>query len=201
MRERVIAGELRGGALLEALIAVPPAERDAWVDKLLGIAPPPPDAALPVGAVPYLPCGVDEILAMLRDVPIGGEDLFVDLGAGLGRVAMLVHLLTGARTRGIEIQPHLVEEARARSRALEIDVAFELGNVVDCDLDASLFFLYAPFNGALLARVLDKLRQLSQRRSFVVCTVDLELDVDWLVPRPSSHRAVALYDTAARHSG
>lgn len=191
---------LRGAALAEALAAVPLVDRDAWVDALLGIEPPPPDRALPAGAVPYLPCGVDEILAMLRDVPLGPGDVFVDLGAGLGRVVMLVHLLSGARTVGIEIQPHLVEAARARARALAIDSEFVLGNVVDCELDGSLFFLYAPFNGDLLERVLAKLRTLAERRAFTVCAVDLELDVGWLVRRPSSHRAVALYNTPARHS-
>lgn len=191
---------LRGASLNERLLAIPPEGRDAWVDQLLGIAAPPPDSALPAGAVPYLPCGVDEILAMLRDVPLGPEDVVVDLGAGLGRVVMLVHLLSGVRTVGIEIQAHLVEAARATSRALGIDVTFEQADVVDVELDGSVFFLYAPFNGALLARVTEKLRQLALRRPFVICAVDLELDVDWLVPRPSSHRAVALYDVAARHS-
>jgi hypothetical protein len=191
---------LRGASLNERLLTIPPEGRDAWVDQLLGIAAPPPDRALPAGAVPYLPCGVDEILAMLRDVSLGTDDVFVDLGAGLGRVVMLVHLLSGARTVGIEIQPHLVEAARATSAARGIDVRFELGNVVDVELDGSVFFLYAPFNGALLARVIEKLRVLALRRPFVVCAVDLELDADWLVPRASSHRAVALYDTAARHS-
>lgn len=191
---------LRRAALTDAIMAIPAADRDAWVDNLLGIEPPPPDVALPAGAVPYLPCGVDEILAMLRDVPLDENDDFVDLGAGLGRVAMLVHLVSGARTRGIEIQPHLVEAARASAQALRVDVNFALGNVVDCELDGSVFFLYAPFNGALLARVLAKLHELSRRRAFVICTVDLALDVAWLVQRPSSHRAVALYKTAARHS-
>src|SRR4051794_126911 len=126
-------------------MAVEPAERDAWVDRLLGIAAPPPDSALPAGARPYPPCGVDGSLAVLRDVQIGASDVFVDLGAGLGRVVMLVHLLSGSRTHGIEIQPHLVDQARACARSLGIDVSFELGDVVESELDASVFFLYAPF--------------------------------------------------------
>jgi SAM-dependent methyltransferase len=184
---------LSGDALRDALLAMPAGDRDAWVDQLLGVAPPPPDSALPPGAVPYLPCGVDEILAMMREVPLGPDDVFVDLGSGLGRVVMLVHLLSGARTVGIEIQPHLVEAARATSRDLGIDVTFERGDVLDASLAGNVFFLYAPFNGALLARVLEKLRHV--RRPFVVCAVDLVLDVDWLVRRPSSHRALAVYDT------
>jgi hypothetical protein len=175
-RARVIAGDHR--AFGEALQKVAPHDRDAWTDAVLGIEPPPPDEPLPAGAVPYLPCGVDEILAVVHGVPVGARDVVVDLGAGLGRVAMLVHLLSGSRTVGIEIQPQLVERARATA--------------------GSVFFLYAPFNGALLRRVLAKLSAVE--RPFVVCAVDLELDVDWLVSRPSSHRSVAIYDTVARHS-
>jgi len=36
----------------------------------------------------------------------------VDLGAGVGRVVMLAHLLTGARAHGIEVQKELVRIGR-----------------------------------------------------------------------------------------
>ena len=42
-------------------------------------------------------------------------------GAGLGKAAMAVHLLTGARARGIELQPELVAAARAQARELGLD--------------------------------------------------------------------------------
>lgn len=192
VRARVIAGD--HAVFADALHAVPAADRDAWTDIVLGIAPPPPDEPLPPGAVPYLPCGVDEVLAVVRDVPLRASDVVVDLGAGLGRVALLVHLLSGSRTLGIEIQPTLVTQARIAARALNLDVAFEHANVVDAELAGNVFFLYAPFNGALLARVLDKLSAVP--RPFTVCAVDLELELDWLVRRPSSHPAVAIYTSA-----
>lgn len=189
IRARVIAGDHR--AFADALHTIAPPDRDAWTDAVLGIARPPADEPLPAGAVPYLPCGVAEILAVVRDVPLRSTDVFVDLGAGLGRVAILVHLLSGSRTVGIEIQPQLVAKARTTAAELNLEVIFELANVVDADLAGSVFFLYAPFNGALLTRVLAKLSFVP--RPFVVCAVDLELEVDWLVRRPSSHRAVAIY--------
>src|SRR6202042_980367 len=100
-RAEVRSGALRGAALEDLLRSIPFRDRDDWIDALLGFEEVPPDAAdLPRGSVPYLPCGVDEILAAVRDAPVGPEDELVDLGAGLGRVAMLVHLLSGARTRG-----------------------------------------------------------------------------------------------------
>lgn len=189
VRSRVIAGDHR--AFVDALHATPVADRDAWTDAVLGIGPPPADEPLPPGAVPYLPCGVDEILAVVRDVPLTADDVVVDLGSGLGRAALLVHLLSGSRTVGIEIQPQLVTQARATAADLHLDVSFELANVVDAELTGTVFFLYAPFNGALLTRVLARLATVP--RPFTVCTVDLDLDVDWLVRQPSSHPAVAIY--------
>lgn len=189
IRARVIAGDHR--AFADALHTIAPRDRDSWTDAVLGIAPPPADEPLPPGAIPYLPCGVDEILAVVRDVPIRSADVVVDLGAGLGRVAMVVHLLSGSRTVGIEIQQQLVTQARTTAAALNLDVTFVLANVVDAELAGSVFFLYAPFNGPLLTRVLAKLSLVP--RPFMVCAVDLELDVDWLVRRPSSHQSVAIY--------
>ena len=197
-RARIITGALRGTPLLEVLLAMPPADREAWVDAVLGIPPPPPDHDLPRGAVPYLPAGVDEIIAMVRDVPVRADDELVDLGAGLGRVLVLVHLLSGARARGIEIQAHLVELARAICARLHLPaVTFDRENAADVDLDGSVFFLYAPFNGDLLARVMRRLEPVAGRRRITIATVDLELhDVPWLVARPSSRAALTLYTSA-----
>lgn len=203
-RAEVASGALRGAALLDALCAVPFCDRDAWVDELLGIEPPPPDAPdLPRGAVPYLPCGVDEIVATVQEVPVGPGDELVDLGSGLGRVAVLVHLLSGARTRGIEIQAPLVDRARARCAALGLTaVSFVHGDAAGCELDGSIFFLYAPFNGDLLARVVRRLQDVARRRPIVVAAVALELpDVPWLTARSTSSAALTLYETRRRTIG
>jgi hypothetical protein len=198
VRAEVASGALRGAALLDALRAVPFGDRDAWVDELLEIEPPPPDAPdLPRGAVPYLPCGVDEILALMQEAPVGPGDELVDLGSGLGRVAILVHLLSGARTRGIEIQVPLVDRARARCAELGLTaVSFVQANAADCELDGSIFFLYAPFNGDLLARVVRRLEAVARRRPIVVAAVALELpDAPWLATRSTSSTALTLYES------
>jgi len=192
------SGALRGAELLALLLSVPPLERDAWVDELLGIDSPPPDAPdLPRGSVPYLPCGVEEILAMLREVPVQPDDEFVDLGAGLGRVTLLTHLLSGARATGVEIQEHLVRAARARCADFALPrVSFVHANAADVELEGSVFFLYAPFNGAMLSQVLGRLEAVARRRAITVCAVDLELrDVPWLSPRQTSCVSLVLYDS------
>jgi hypothetical protein len=195
-RPGVISGALRGAALVDLLRTIPVLDRDAWVDELLGIAPPPPDVAdLPRGAVPYLPCGVDEVLAMVQDVPLGPDDELVDIGAGLGRAAILAHLASGARTSGIEIQAPLVHLARERCTALGVTgVSFVHADAAETPLDGSVFFLYAPCNGALLARVVSRLQDVARRRPITVAAVGLELDGPWLEPRASFGGALALYD-------
>lgn len=186
------ARDLRGRALVDAIRAVPARDRDTWVDELLGLPPAPPDEPLPRGAVPNLSCAVDDVLAMLDAVALAPTDTLVDLGAGLGRVAMLAHLVTGARAHGIELQASLVELARAAALALPT-VTFTHADASAVPLAGSVFFLYAPCNGDLLRRLLARLA--AAPRPFVVATIDLPLDdVPWLRARPSTHAALAVYD-------
>ncbi len=181
-RTTLVAGALRGPALAELLESIPRLDREAFTDELLAIDPPPPDRDLPRGAVPYLPCSVDHILALTREVAMDHTDELVDIGSGLGRVVILAHLLTGVRARGIEIQSYLVERAQTTSHALGLrDVQLSVGNAAEMPLDGRVFVLYAPCNGAMLASVLDRLADVARRRTITVCTVDLDLvDIPWL---------------------
>jgi SAM-dependent methyltransferase len=197
-RAEIQSGALRGAALLELLLSVPFFDRDAWIDELLGIEQPPPDAPdLPRGSVPYLPSGVEEILTTVLEVPVQPDDDFVDLGSGLGRVVLLAHLLSGARACGVEIQEHLVRSARARCDGLALGaVSFVHADAAGIDLDGSVFFLYAPFNGEMLTRVLHRLEAVARRRPIVLCAVGIEFrDVPWLHPRKTSSVSLTLYDS------
>ncbi|WP_375757304.1 hypothetical protein [Corallococcus exercitus] len=201
-RAGIQSGALRGDAFRELLLSVPAHERDGWVDALLGFDEPPPDIAnLPHGAVPYLPSGVDEILAMVDEAPLRHDSAFVDLGSGLGRVAILAHLLSGARAQGVELQEPLVHRARARCAELALPlVSFVHANAADVELDGSVFFLYAPFNGEMLAAVLRRLEDVARRRRIVICAVDLELHgVPWLRERKTQKVSLTLY-TSYMHS-
>ncbi len=167
--------ELRGGALDELLRSLPFLDRDAFVDELLELEPPPPDEDLPAGAVPYLPCPVDDILAFVRELPVKPSDEVAVLGSGLGRVVFLIHLLTGAAARGIEIQQHLVDRARSTAAARQLDVSFECANVAEVELESTVLFLYAPCNGELFARVCARIAALADRRAIAIGAVGVEL--------------------------
>ncbi len=164
------------------LLAVPPLERDAWVDRTLGFAEVPDDGpSLPRDGVPYLPAPVASVLQFVERAKLGSHDVVVDVGAGVGRAALLIHLLTGARCIGVEIQPTLVRIARERASAVQ----FVEGDAAHCP-EADAYFLYCPFSGARLDRWLDA------HRARVIGCVDMPvLRREWLRAEPGD--AVDLY--------
>jgi hypothetical protein len=186
--------------LLAWLASLPPSERDAALEDRLGITPPP--SAEPPGphAVGYHASGVAAVVRMLLEVPLVAGDVLVDLGAGLGKVMLLARLLTGAAAQGVELQPALVLRAReAAARMGLCDVTYVAGDARVADLsDGTVFYLYAPFTGPVLAQVVNRLRSIASRQAIVVCTlgVDLEREAPWLVRRPLDAFWLAIYDSA-----
>jgi len=202
-RELVRQGRLRGRELRSLLLGVPAAERESFVDTLLGLPEAPPDEpGLPRGAVPYLPSGVDEILAMVAEVPLSAHHRFVDLGAGLGRVVLLAHLLSLAPAHGIEIQAQLVAAAQTCAAALQLaGVTFQCADAASVRLEGSVFFLYSPFSGATLHQVLTALRALAERQEVVVVAVGLELPGEtWLRRRSTSLPSLTIYESEGASS-
>jgi hypothetical protein len=169
-----------------ALLEVPPAVRDRWVDAVLGLGDIPDDGPeLPRGCVPYLPCSVDVLLRMVDQTPIRGSDVFVDVGSGLGRAAMLVHLLTGAGAIGLEIQPALALASRGLASRLGLSrvssIDGDATKLTGCMTTGTVFFLYCPFGGHRLAKVLADLEPIARTRTIRICSVELPLPTcPWL---------------------
>ncbi|TYZ07585.1 hypothetical protein FY528_14575 [Hymenobacter lutimineralis] len=94
------------------------------------------------------------------------KDILYDLGAGLGQVPLLVHLLSGATARGIEIEPSYCQHAQACAAALNLpQVQFQYADARTADYaDATAFYLFTPFTGSILQQVLARLRELAQQR-------------------------------------
>jgi predicted RNA methylase len=160
------------------------------------------DPALPRGCVPYLPCPVTTVLEALDLAGVSRRDVFVDVGSGLGRVTALVHLLTRAACIGLEIQSRLILSARERIETLGLsDVSFVEGDAVEevrTLTEATVFFLYCPFGGTRLARVVDDLEQLARSRPLRICCVGLPaLDRPWLSPLPAATPDLTVYRATA----
>jgi SAM-dependent methyltransferase len=185
--------------LLDWLASLPADARDEALERRLGIR----DAfvgASPAGdhLLPYHPSGVAPIVHAALEVPITADDVVIDLGSGAGKVILVTRLLTGATARGVELQAPLVERARRSARDLGIDVSFVEADARAAHIDdGTVFYLYTPFTGPVLAEVLARLHAIATRRAIVVCAlgVDLARLAPWLTPRPLDAFWLTLYDS------
>lgn len=140
---------------------------DAFVNGIMGIGQTPEETiSLQSGMIGYIPTPACAIFALLEHARLHADDVFYDLGSGLGRVALLVGLLTPAQARGIEIEPAFCAYAQQRAQALRLPrVTFINHDVRAADYaDGTLFFMYTPFTGRLLQEVLIQLQRTASGR-------------------------------------
>src|SRR5690606_29827820 len=87
--------------------------------------------------VPYVPTSPELVDAMLRFAGTGPGDVVYDLGCGDGRIAIAAAEKFGARAVGIEIDEHLIAEARS--------------NAALADTEGRVRFVHADFHEAHIA--------------------------------------------------
>jgi SAM-dependent methyltransferase len=184
-----------------ALLEIAPQQRDAWLNLVLDLGELPEDGPeLPRGCVPYLPCSVDALLRMIDGAEVRSSDVFVDVGSGVGRAAAFVHLLTGAAAIGVEIQPRLAHVSRDLASRLPVrrvsTVEGDATQVAGFISVASVFFLYCPFSGERLSRLLAALEPVARTRMLRICCVDVALPpLPWLMLEPQRSADLAIYRT------
>ena len=199
IRTDIQRGACDPAAFRAALRAEPSTERDAWLDRVFELGELPDDEPhLPSGCVPYLPSAVDVLLRMVEQIPIGPSDVLVDIGAGVGRAAAFLHLATGASVIGIEIQSRLVTAFRNLAARMQLSrmsvVEGDAAAVVSRMTTGTVFFLYCPFSGDRLAKVVAALEPFARTKTIHVCCVDLPLpSCDWLVRERPFARDLAIY--------
>ena len=109
----------------------------------------------------------------------------------MGHVTTLVHLLSGATARGVEFEPAFCEYARACAAALNLtQVEFINADARRADYaEGTSFYMYTPFEGSMLAEVLERLRERSRSTpirlaTYGSCTA-IVAQQDWLsAPSP-----------------
>ena len=199
VRSLIERGQCDPSLFRAELTRIVPVTRDAWVDQVFGLGAPPADGPqLPIGCVPYLPCSVDVLLRLTEHAPVRASDPFVDIGAGVGRAAALMHLLTGAPALGVEVQPALVAAARELVARLHLSsVSFieaDASQSTDAWSAGSVFLLYCPFSGDRLARLLGNLEPVARARPIRLCCVDLPLPPSpWLEQTPPPSVDLTIY--------
>lgn len=128
------------------------------------------------------------LLDLIDHAPMTPADVFYDLGSGLGQVVLLVHLLTGVRAKGVEIEPAFCAFAQQQAQALGLtDVAFINSDARTANYsDGTVFFMFTPFRGQLMQQVLVRLQQEAQQRPIRLCTfgscTPRVADQPWLRP-------------------
>jgi len=112
------------------------------------------------------------VFELAEQFPLNKNDVFFDIGAGLGQVAILVNLLTGIRTKGIEFEPAFCDYAKDCAAALNLkEVTFINTDARAADYSGgTIFFMYTPFRGEIMEAVLEMLRQESLQRKIKVIT-------------------------------
>lgn len=112
------------------------------------------------------------VFEMVEKLNFTKQDVFFDIGSGLGQAVMLVNLLTGVTAAGIEFEPAFCIYAQSCAAGLN------LSNVSFFNVDAraadyskgTVFFMYTPFSGNMLDEVLDKLKNESLTRKITIVT-------------------------------
>lgn len=148
-------------------------ELDMLVNGLLeiGSAPAEPQA-LDADMLFYQPTPARIVLKLVDELHTTANDVFYDFGSGLGHVPILVNLLTGIKTKGIELEASYFRYSGEYLKKLGLtNVEFIHADVRHVDYcDGTIFYMYTPFQGELLRQVLMGLETLSKRRTIRVCT-------------------------------
>lgn len=112
------------------------------------------------------------LTALSADAALSTNDVLIDLGSGLGHVPLLTAICTPARSIGIEREPAYVQSARQCAEALNLsNVTFLTQDAREADLSTgTVFYLYTPFTGTILASVLRSLQQEARHRPIRIAT-------------------------------
>ena len=178
---------------------------DIFVNGILGIDGLPEETQnLQPGMIGYHPTPARVIFALIEHAHLSAGEVFYDLGAGIGRVVLLVGLLTTAHVKGVEFEPAYCAYAQQRAASLHLSRATFLN--VDARraeyADGTVFFLYTPFTGRILQAVLAQLEAVARTHpitlaTYGACTRDVAQQ-HWVQPtvqRTFAHDTLTLFSS------
>jgi hypothetical protein len=146
---------------------------DELISGVLQFEEPSPDVVqLESEMVSYQPTPARHIFDLIGRTALTERDFLIDLGSGLGHVALMASICTSAGCTGIELEPSYVDCARKSARSLKLNnLRFMQGDARAADLsDGTVFYLYTPFIGTILRDVLNSLRHEAVKREIRICT-------------------------------
>src|SRR5262249_948066 len=106
----------------------------------------------------YTPTPYADIFRLLRMVKLGPDDVFVDLGGGLGRAVFAASWLGAKRAIGVEIVEDLCAGAQQNlqgSQLTDRDIQFVCMNALNYQhRDTTVLFMFHPFGEQTMRQVL-----------------------------------------------
>lgn len=115
---------------------------------------------------------------IFNDFRLADNDVFVDVGCGLGRVLSYL-LIRGVKCRliGIELDEQAANITKSRlSEFKQVEILNK--NVMDClPEDATVFYLFNPFDAARLAMFANKIEEVMRHNVHVIYLFDLHREI------------------------
>jgi SAM-dependent methyltransferase len=106
--------------------------------------------------VNYEPAGWRELRRILRPAEVSGEDVFLDLGSGKGRMILLAARYPFRKVIGVEIAEPLIAVARRNVASCRLRRRCGEIELVNTDIlhygipdDVSIVYMFNPFGGAV----------------------------------------------------
>lgn len=160
---------------------------DVFINEMFPPLPmPEPTMELEPEMVFYQKTPARIIFELVEKVHFATNDVFFDLGSGLGQVAILINLLAGITVKGVEFEPVFCDYARECATMLNLsDVSFINIDARHADYcNGTVFFMFTPFRGEIMRDVLDILKKESYHRKITIitygpCTAQVALQ-SWL---------------------
>jgi SAM-dependent methyltransferase len=184
LRAQLRAGTFTPADYRQALTTLPQHDWDGWTRRIFELhQAPPTTVALTAEMVGYVTTHVVQILEMASELT--PDDVYYDLGSGIGFVPILASWLSGARAVGVELEPAFVAMARERTEQLGLTerVRFVQADLREVDYaDATALYMFYPCRGQTLEQVIDKFEPVARARALKLYS--LGLSGQTLVTRP-----------------
>ncbi|MBV8070354.1 MAG: class I SAM-dependent methyltransferase [Acidobacteriaceae bacterium] len=150
--------------------------RDRQLDRELGLESSDRRSLRELGidlpeSVDYQPVSYSDFRVILNSITVTPDDVFLDLGCGMGRAVCLAAFYPFRSIIGVEISPELcsiakenIARIRNRLRCSDIEIVNANANAYDIPPEVSVVFFFNPFGGAIMSAVLGRVAESARQR-------------------------------------
>jgi SAM-dependent methyltransferase len=171
LHARLASGDYGRDHYRRDLAAMPAYEWNAFTDRLLDVdLVPDAERERESDMNHYLGSGVAVILDAIAELT--PNDVFYDLGSGLGKVTLLVAWLSPAKCIGVEYDPAYTRRAvELAAKIPGVVVEYVAADAREIDYtNGTVFYLYDSFRGDIRASVMSRIEQVAKTKPVRVMT-------------------------------